>query len=575
MVRPRQLSLLAGALLLVGLAVLHPRKPDDIVDATQFSIAFFATLLTGEAVIFAITFSAASSWPSLKAIDNHIAFREWVLVGWFAALFTACGLLGGIEEAATYGALLFILANVFGVFSFVRLFGLANIGGRNRLLRDTLTASLTPAGRQQELGASGRQLQDDPTVAAYLSTVNLTAGTNDPSGLRNLVHQLTDARIPPAATRNAVALHLDVLHKLSRAGLVSGVDPVVTTTCAEEIVGSLVTHIRRLDEPAPALGALSRYLAWLAGAAHLMSVRGIASTRAAREIVAFSTDSRLRILRLVDPDPRSATGPEELGSILTGPVPHLAWLADFTEFHGAHQASAFYGVHEYLTGTKFMGNYWDGDSVLTRLRDALYSPTGRLRTHEAETTRQVFGPVEEYDRFWTLVSVGALATLRDTRHPHPPELIRPEFTPDTQLLGAYVRSFASHRWFSTADEAREALLLLISHTEPPGSVLSRIRKLQRRADYPVPVPRIPPHRRPAALVLAVACRLAPLAPGEPDAELRAFLTGLPPAALTATAKLAARVLPSGSATTNPVDTVVGGLSVLQLVGAHTREEQQQ
>jgi hypothetical protein len=31
-----------------------------------------------------------------------------------------------------------------------------------------------------------------------------------------------------------------------------------------------------------------------------------------------------------------------------------------------------YPVYEILTGTKFLGNYWDGDSVLAALRDAWF-----------------------------------------------------------------------------------------------------------------------------------------------------------------------------------------------------------
>jgi hypothetical protein len=33
-------------------------------------------------------------------------------------------------------------------------------------------------------------------------------------------------------------------------------------------------------------------------------------------------------------------------------------------------------VFEILTGTKFLGNYWDGDSVLASLREALFAPAG-------------------------------------------------------------------------------------------------------------------------------------------------------------------------------------------------------
>ena len=175
-----------------------------------------------------------------------------------------------------------------------------------------------------------------------------------------------------------------------------------------------------------------------------------------RGLVALAAP-RQRILRQVDPDPPGASGPADLGTVLSVPACWLTWIADFTELHGSHQAAGLYPVYEILTGTKFLGNYWDGDSVLTGLRDALFAPGAAVGGAAAEAARQAFGTVAEFDRVWTLISVGAVATLRDVRVAHPPELIRPEFSPDPQLLGAYVRSFASHRYFSTAEQAMTAL----------------------------------------------------------------------------------------------------------------------
>lgn len=567
----RQIWLFLCAVGLAFLALAYPRSHDDVVDATQFSIAFFATLLTGEAVIFALTFSAASSWPSLRAIDGHIAFREWVLIGWFAALFTGCGLLGDSAVSATYGALLFLLANIYGVFSFIRLFGLASIGGRNQLLRRTLADALA----RQQNGSRDRSpspgLEHDPIVNSYLGTVSQAATGNDPTAIRHLVDQLVEAEVPVEAVDDTITVHLDVLHRLVRATLAGGADPIQVVSCTHALIDSVIHHCRRLSDPAPPLGALSRYLAWLANTALLMSVRGVASSRAARELAALTTDARLQILRCVDPDPKSAAHRDELGSILTSPLQALLWTGDFTEFHGAHQAGALYGTYEILTGTKFMGNYWDGASILTQLRQSLYGDQGRVSTPEADAARRCFGSVEDYDHFWALVSVTALATLRDARLPHPPELIRPEFTPDHQLLGAYLRTFATHRYFATGAEAREALLSLVCRADPPGSAAAEIRRARSGRTYRLPVPLVEPQQRPAAMVLAVACRLAPLAPAESDSELRGFLAVLPTPALQATARLAARILPGAAEEIDPVEAVVTGLAVLQLVGAHTRE----
>ncbi|WP_123976684.1 hypothetical protein [Streptomyces sp. Ag109_O5-1] len=567
--RRRQIVLCVCAVVLALVAIGYPRSPDDVVAGTQFSIAFFATLLTGEAVIFALTFSAASSWPSLRAIDSHIAFREWVLIGWFAALFTACGLLGDNRISATYGALLFLLANIFGIFSFIRLFGLASVGGRNRLLCRTLAEALGQAGAG--VGSLSHGFENSPIVNTYLGAISQAVTSNDPSAVRDLVDQLVEAEVAVDAAEDAITLHIDVLHRLARAALVSGADPIQATTCAHALVDSVVRLCRLLPEPAPPLGALSRYLAWLANTALLMSVRGVASNRSARELVALSTDARLKILRCVDPDPKSATDRDELGTLLAEPLQVLLWSSDFAEFHGAHQASAMYGVYEILTGTKFMGNYWDGASILTQLRQSLFGGNDAVTTAAADAARAAFGGVEEYDHFWALASVTALATLRDCRVAHPPELVRPEFTPDHQLLGAYLRTFAAHRYFTTADQGRTALLGLLSRTAPAGSASDRVHHSRVGRTYRVPAPHVEPHQRPAAMILAVACRLAPLAPDEDDSELRGFLATLPSAGLTATAGLAARVLPGAADENGPLEAIVTGLKVLTLVGAHTRE----
>ncbi|MFD4695622.1 hypothetical protein [Streptomyces sp. NPDC058463] len=558
----REAALVLCVLSLIPLAVYHPVERDDAVDATQFTVAFFATLLTGEAVIFALTFSAASSWPSLRAIDSHIAFREWVFIGWIAALFTACGLLGKSGISLTYGAELFILANIFGVFSFLRLFGLASIGGRNRLLRQTLASALT--------GPQPRVPLDDPVVAAYLGALDQAISTNDPTGIRHLVAQLVNAQVTPAESASSVALRMEVLHRLTRAALVRGADPVVVVSCGESLIDSVLQQAHKLPDPSVVLGELSRYLAWLGSTSRLMSVRGIASGRAARELIAMSVDSRLRILLAVDPDPKMFDSADQVGSVITDPVGVLVWARDFTEFQGAHQANALYSVFQLLTGTKFMGNYWDGDSVIGALRVALFSPSERTASPDADAARQLFGSAEEFDRFWALVSVNAVATLRDSRVGHPPELIRPEFTPDPQLLGAYLRSFASHRWFESARDAHEALLSLVSRSDGTRSPWHLAGNRTTAQGLRTPAPRTEPRERPAAMVLSIACRLAPLEPDGSETELRAFLAGLPTQALAATDELAARVLPGGTHEGEPGDAVVHGLRVMQLVGAHTR-----
>jgi hypothetical protein len=158
---------------------------DQIV---QFSIAFFATL-TGEAVIFVFSFAPSSGWPSLREIDTYIAFREWVLAGWLAAMLTASGLLTHAAIPVTCGALLFLLADALGMFSFVRLFGLASADRRKRLLRRNLAGALarvtaTPSGTLPQ------RMGDDPVLNSYLGQLDEAATRSDGNGVRDLADEM-------------------------------------------------------------------------------------------------------------------------------------------------------------------------------------------------------------------------------------------------------------------------------------------------------------------------------------------------------------------------------------------------
>lgn len=572
---PRRAALATCGLALLIVSVINPLSRHSVTNSVQFSLAFFATLLTGEAVIFALSFSPSSSWPSLREIDAHIAFREWVVTGWLASMLIAGGLLLHTGVPGTYGALLFLLADVFGMFSFIRLFGLASADGRKRLLSRTLSGALS---RESAPAAGLRQrMTEDRLLSAYLGQIDDAAARSDGSGVRDLADQLASAG-DAGSSLASVALHLEVVHRLVRAALVGKLDPVVASGAAEMLISSILTRAaaapadrESAHHAAAVLAQASRYLAWLASTVLTLSGRDVISSSAARELIALSVRVRDLILRLADPDPVYATGAPDLGTPLSDTPSVLAWISGYTEFHGAHQARAFYPVFEILTGTKFQGNYWDGDSVLSGLRQALFT-SAAVRTPAARAAQAAFGTVTEFDRIWTLISVGAIATLRDVRINHPPELIRPEFSPDHQLLGAYLRSFASHRYFTTADQAAAALIRAVGHACQPQDLSQAVRAVAEPVSWSVPMPTIEPQQRPSALVLAIASRLAPLTPGEPDRELRAFLSGLPQRTIDATARLATRTLPDCESEprdrADAVGVTVSRLKVLQMVGAH-------
>jgi hypothetical protein len=578
--RQRSLGLWVAAVAVAGtvpLAVLNPVGDSRLMGSTQVSVAFFATILTGEAVIFALTFSASSAWPSLKEIDAHIAFRMWVVIGWLGAMLLGAGLLAGERALSTCGAVLFLLADVLGIFSFVRLFGLASVGGRKRLLSRVLAQRL--AEIREPIAGMPQRIAADDLLIAYIRELDAAVVADDGNAVRDRIEELTAVPTVSPGAHARAGLHLDVLHRLAKAALAGRLDSTVAATSAQLLVDSLLAQIEAAreqgrpgvltpDEAAALAGHLGRYLAWLAGTAWTMSARQVTTPAAARDLVAFSVRTRDTITFTLDPDPPFADTDTALGTAIDSPLGVLVWIRQFVEFHGSAQANAFYSAFELLTGTKFQGNYWDGASILTELRAALFG-TGDARadTPQADRARAAFGNVEEFDRTWTLVSVGALTTLRNAALPHPPALIRPEFTPDRRLLAAYVRTYASHRYLSTAAEARIALMRLLGHSEHPTSPWARSTALLGECSYPVPVPLIEPRQRVAGCVLAIACRLAPLRPEDNTQQLRLFLQRLPADVLAAVHQLSARALPlrdDQPSSADPVEETIERLDIIRL-----------
>lgn len=559
----------------VPVSLATPARDDRIIASAQVSVAFFATILTGEAVVFALAFSASSAWPSLREIDAHIAFRAWVVIGWLGAMLLGAGLLTDDQATSTCGAVLFLVADMLGIFSFVRLFGLASAGGRKRLLSKTLERRLI--GIDETVSAMAGRIPTDEVLVAYVRELDAATAASDGNAVRDRIDELIGTTAVSAGAEARAGLHLETLHRLAKAALAGRLDSMVATTCAQLLVDSLLAQIDPAEPPiqpgalngeraAALAGYLGRYLAWLASSARTMSVRQVTPSGAARELVAFAVRARDAITFTLDPDPPFAHTDAALGSLIDSPLGVFVWIRQFVEFHGSAQANAFYPVFELLTGTKFEGNYWDGASVLTELRGALFGTSSRVETPQAHRARVDFGTVEEFDRVWTLVSVGALATLRDVNLAHPPELIRPEFTPDRQLLAAYLRTYASHRYITTATGAHRALLRLFGHAEQPGSLWERSSVLLRECSYPVPLKVIEPRHRAAATVLAVACRLAPLLPEDDTGELRRFLQLLPADVLAAVHRLGARVLPAGQQPIplDHVEDLVGRLEIIRL-----------
>jgi hypothetical protein len=109
-------------------------------------------------------------------------------------MLTATGLLVGAAILAAYGALLLLLADVFGMFSFIRLYGLASAGGRKRLLCRTLERALAEVSAPA--GPVARRMASHPVVSAYLGQLDEAAAHSDGNGVRDLADELAEAGGP-------------------------------------------------------------------------------------------------------------------------------------------------------------------------------------------------------------------------------------------------------------------------------------------------------------------------------------------------------------------------------------------
>lgn len=563
-------GILATAVLILAVsAYLRQIQGLSVEASAALSAGLFAALLTGEAVVFALSFSPASTWPSLQDIDAHTGFRDWIILGAIGAGMVSIGLLNADSFLSIYGASLLILADLFGVISFMALFTAASAVGRRRMLSRLLTQRLEAAPSLASRVPDW--LENDGTVSNYVREVDRSVAQGDSAAIHDLVEQLVTARAADSPFRSADALEIGIISRVAKGAIGGTVDGAVARAAMLDLVQSQLADVNDLTRwPADAaldrtagLGQTSRFLACLSNACLILVQRDAISKSAAREIIAATLDSRSLILRAVDPDPPWAAADEDLLSPLTTMPSLLAWTKCFVEYHGSAQAAALYPVYSLITRRKFNGNYWDGASILDQLRTSVAcAPPEESRTESDQ--RIAFRDVGEFDRIWTGISVGALATMRDANAKHPAELAMPEFSDDQRLLAAYLRTFATHRYFSDAEGALKALAVQIASPSSMGTDWALAEAALLRTNYvPIP-PESDIYRRLSATVLAIAMRIAPLEPEDSNRELSRFLNALPSTITHAVGNLACRIMPGCSDVhAHPASHTIERLTVLQ------------
>ncbi len=572
--RRRRIGLVVVVVLALMLELIDPIGRTQAVSSGQVGIAFFAALLTGGAIIFGLSFSSATLWPSLREINEYVGLSDWVTLASLGTLALAAGILVNLDTLVSFGSIVVIIGDLMGLVSFLKILSLASPDRRKVVLAQRLGAEFSLVAGHSErptLAEHGRR----GVLGRFITEFESSLARSDGTTLRELVGEVEQAtsslrRRDRGLHAGSYPLHLptelafDLLHRVAQRALSGRLDPRDAVDLQAQIADSLIGSAVDLSQGAndsqasAILGRLSLHLAWTASSAWTMSARKSLESATARSMIVSSGDLRGRILRSVDPDPSGLSSlDEQLIRPISTPLGCLTWLRCFVEFYGAPTTVAFYPTYQLLSGERYRYNIWDGAPILAQLRFRLYANPSN--TEEAEVTRTAFGSASNFDRTFLALSVGLLATLRDARLRSPATLGLPDLSDEPRRLAYEIWSFATHRYFDTAVEGLETLARYSSQRLPNDLWLQSSISLSQIA-VPGP-PIIDPVSRMSALGLAIALRLAPLDRLDSPSELHDFLSRLDPAYLSSIRLLADRILPPATAKA-PVDAIVEQLCIL-------------
>ncbi len=572
--RRRRIGLVVVVVLALILELIDPIGRTQAVSSGQVGIAFFAALLTGGAIIFGLSFSSATLWPSLREINEYVGLSDWVTLASLGTLALAAGILVNLDTLVSFGSIVVIIGDLMGLVSFLKILSLASPDRRKVVLAQRLGAEFSLVAGHSErptLAEHGRR----GVLGRFITEFESSLARSDGTALRELVGEVEQAtsslrRRDRGLHAGSYPLHLptelafDLLHRVAQRALSGRLDPRDAVDLQAQIADSLIGSAVDLSQGAndsqasAILGRLSLHLAWTASSAWTMSARKSLESATARSMIVSSGDLRGRILRSVDPDPSGLSSlDEQLIRPISTPLGCLTWLRCFVEFYGAPTTVALYPTYQLLSGERYRYNIWDGAPILAQLRFRLYANPSN--TEEAEVTRTAFGSASNFDRTFLALSVGLLATLRDSRLRSPATLGLPDLSDEPRRLAYEIWSFATHRYFDTAVEGLETLARYSSQRLPNDLWLQSSISLSQIA-VPGP-PIIDPVSRMSALGLAIALRLAPLDRLDSPSELHDFLSRLDPAYLSSIRLLADRILPPATAKP-PVDAMVEQLCIL-------------
>jgi hypothetical protein len=542
-----------GVMVAVAVSLLLGRHTGGSVVA--LALGLFAALLTAITLVILLTLDVDSRWPSLQDIVAEAYLIRWFLLAMLAVTLAAFFDDGTKARWLTTLAIMLSLAGGFlGSLSLYYLFRISTGEGRQHFLGEVLSRRVARVGHRAR---AYDDAADSPALASYLSRFQSAIDKRDITALRDRVAELDIAghTVGGLEIGALLALDLRVLRDLGRAVVLGRLDsPEIGSVLFPTLGRTVIDHAGRvLDsttvgrgaspndtgqlEAATYLAQAARTFAWICAATYGDAVEKGHAPPAFNAVAAGSVTARDLILDTVDPSSAHHLAADEpWHDGLVQPSAALAWWWAFCDLNGSHDGRAFYAAIFMLTGEKFFGTFgWGNRYLLSELDDRL---RGSGTSSVSERSRRSRDVVEAHGGLRNIaldLFATSMATWRDRRRPIPAGLEQNwAYWDDPRRLARRARLFlprTGEPWVSNAEDALDALALLISRGSERHSLATLVTDAVGRLPIAATPPIISPQRRPAAAILAVSAHLAPRTESDSNAELERFLQRLPGALL--------------------------------------------
>jgi hypothetical protein len=504
------------SVLLWRLSLALPVSRADVV--WQVDLGSFTALLTALTIVFAVTVTPQTRWPSFGDLVGAIAVTSWLVIAAAGILCAAASDMWSNQRWLVVGMVLTLVQLALGLDTLVALMRFRSATGRRMLLMRLTTRRLHRAAAR-----GGRvRAAEHPDLADLREEIEYSIDRNDVAEIAARVNEVVEGwpdDVTADQIRYRLALQTHLLERLGRSVLFESLAGDAARAAMPPLVQGALHASWRLTEltfpsrrapqrdeipAAVVLGQICRVIGWLQQCAHERLQR-IPDDPASRQIINAVAQSRRRIVQFVDPDPpglfRTSQDPWPYG--LSDPTATLLWLAAMTEFGGSHVGGGLYILCEVLTAEKFYGNYWTGDCVFSEIGRRL-----RADAAPAQTSRAALASCGGLPAVSLELAAGVIAGLRDRRFAPPDGWENdPIYSLDRRYLRSQLTMFATYDCLPGADAALDwmAAALLSAPTQP--SLDTVVRSAFAQYCEPSVIPLRSPSERPAAVVLAALSRL--------------------------------------------------------------------